>query len=70
MNLKINFPNRKESEQLHQNIISDFEDMKDVTGGKNIQVILEKLAEKYGYSCGQAVRNMMNLRKRKSKVCN
>ena len=63
---KINFPTRDEAEKLHTQIIGEYSELLEISNGKNKQIILEKLAKKYGYSSGQAVRNMMNLRKKKN----
>lgn len=61
---KINFLKRDQAEKLHTQIISEYSELLDISDGKNKQKILEKLAKKYGYSSGQAVRNMMNNHKK------
>lgn len=61
---KINFPTREQAAKLHKQIISEYADLLDISGGKNKQKILDKLAQKYGYSSGQAIRNMMNNHKK------
>lgn len=64
---KINFPTREQAVKLHTQIIKEYTELLDISNGKNKQKILEKLAKKYGYSSGQAVRNMMNIKKQKQK---
>lgn len=52
---------RQESKEMHTRIVGEYELMRKANDGKNIKKILELLAEKYGYSSGQAVRNMIRL---------
>ncbi len=62
---KINFLNREESKKQHTEIIKEYNDLLEKSGGKKKESILKDLAVKYGYSSCNAVRNMINLRKRK-----
>lgn len=54
-------PSRKETKIIHAKIVDEYELMRKASEGKNIKHILNILSEKYGYSCGQAVRNMIRL---------
>ncbi|MDV4026205.1 hypothetical protein CMT52_17885 [Elizabethkingia anophelis] len=62
---RINFPSREQSPILHRQIIDEFNELLELNMGKNKQKILNDLALKYGYSSGQAVRNMIHNKKRK-----
>ena len=64
---KINYPTRDQAPKLHAQIINEYAELLSISEGKNKQRILEKLAKKYGYSSGQAVRNMMNNKKKLEK---
>ena len=59
----------KEKKQVKfiKKIVNEFEEMKIKNNGKNIKISLDFLAKKYGYSCGQAVRNMINNFHKKNK---
>lgn len=63
MNKRINFPKRDEFKAIHTAIISEYNTMLEANNNKGKMMILDKLAKKYGYSSGQAVRNMMNNKK-------
>lgn len=65
---KIIFPDRNELREIHLKIQQEYSELLKLSDGKNKIKTLEYLAEKYGYSSGQAVRNMLNnLRKRNRK---
>ena len=64
---KLGYGKREETSKIHQKIVNEFEEMKIKNNGKNIKISLDFLAKKYGYSCGQAVRNMINNFHKKSK---
>ena len=57
---KLGYGKREETSKIHEEIVNEFEEMKIKNNGKNIKISLDFLAKKYGYSCGQAVRNMIN----------
>ena len=61
---KINIPSREESEQIHKSIEQDYAEMILQSGGKDKMLIMERIAKKYGYKSGQAVRNVMSRRKK------
>lgn len=60
MTKKLGYGKREETSKIHQKIVNEFEEMKIKNNGKNIKISLDFLAKKYRYSCGQAVRNMIN----------
>ena len=60
MSKKLGYEKREETSKIHEEIVNEFEEMKIKNNGKNIKTSLDFLAKKYGYSCGQAVRNMIN----------
>lgn len=60
MTKKLGYGKREETSKIHEEIVNEFEEMKIKNNGKNIKISLDFLAKKYGYSCGQAVRNMIN----------
>ena len=62
---KLGYGKREETSKIHEEIVNEFEEMKIKNNGKNIKISLDFLAKKYGYSCGQAVRNMINNFKKK-----
>lgn len=55
------YGSRQESKEMHTKIVGEYELMREANDGKNIKKILDILAKKYGYSSGQAVRNMIRL---------
>ena len=57
---KLGYGKREETSKIHEEIVNEFEEMKIKNNGKNIKISLDFLAKKYGYSCGQSVRNMIN----------
>ena len=65
MTKKLGYGKREETSKIHQKIVNEFEEMKIKNNGKNIKISLDFLEKKYGYSCGQAVRNMINNLKKK-----
>ena len=65
---KLGYGKREEISKIHQIIVNEFEEMKIKNNGKNIKISLDFLANKYGYSCGQAVRNMINNFHKKQKT--
>ena len=64
---KLGYGKREETRKIHQKIVNEFEEMKIKNDGKKIKIYLDFLAKKYGYSCGQAVRNMINNFNKKNK---
>ncbi len=64
---KINYPDRSELREIHLKIQQEYAELLKLSDGRNKLKTLEYLAEKYGYSSGQAVRNMLNNLKKKTK---
>ena len=60
MTKKLGYGKREETSKIHEEIVNEFEEMKIKNNGKNIKIYLDFLANKYGFSCGQSVRNMIN----------
>lgn len=64
---QMGFGSRAETKETHSKIVGEFEVMKLANENKKIKDILNILAERYGYTSGQAVRNVINNYKKKQK---
>lgn len=55
------YGSREKTKAMHARIVSEYESLRELNRERKVKDILTHLAEKYGYSSGQAVRNMIRL---------
>lgn len=50
----------EKAQTLHNEIITEYNSLLELSEGKHKNKILDKIAKKFGYSSGQSVRNILN----------
>lgn len=63
---QMGYGSRAEIAKIHAKIVDEYELMRLANEGRDIKKILDILAGKYGYSSGQAVRNVIQNFKKKN----